>query len=324
MAQNAPDLLDRRIMHELDLDARISASQLARKVKKSKETVNFRLNRLLREGFIKGFYTVFNTSKLGWFYVKHYIKFKDATPKKEAEIFEYLRTRKNVAYLASMEGRYDCVLLVMVRQMSMMDDFLSDFIGKYGEFMQEKDMTVFLTTHRLNAKFLFAGKEGRDWDYPYEIGNYRLEETERKILDALSSNARIPILELSKKCGISPTAAAYRLRKLEREKIILAYVSSPNFEKLGLRFIQVNISLKDPSARKKAISYFDSTNKCLFAIEMLGKYDLVAKIHVQSEQELRGIIDGFREKFVGKYADYEVSTITKEYVVVWGPFGERG
>jgi hypothetical protein len=57
---------------------------------------------------------------------------------------------------------------------------------------------------------------------------------------------------------------------------------------------------------------------------MLGKYDLVAEIHVQSEQELRGIIDGFREKFVGKYADYEVSTITKEYVVVWGPFGERG
>lgn len=315
-------MLDRRIMHELDLDARISASQLARKVRKSKETVNFRLNRLLREGFLKGFYTVFNTSKLGWLYVKHYIKFKDTTPKKEAEIFEYLRTRPNMAYLASMEGRYDCVLLVMVRQMASMDAFLAAFMKKYGEFIAEKDMTVFLTTHRLNQKFLLPEGKSADWSYPYELGSFEPDETERRMLYALSSDARIPLMQLAKKCGISPTAAAYRLRKLEKEGIILAYVSSPNFDRLGLRFVQINFSLKDPAVRKQVISYFDSTGKCLFAIEMLGKYDVLVELHIQSEQELRQIIDGFREKFVGRYSDYDVSTITKEYVVVWGPFEE--
>ena len=313
------DLLDRRIMYELDLDARISASQLARKVRKSKETVNFRLNRLLREGYLKGFYAVFNTSKLGWFYVKAYLKFKDTTPKKEAEIFEYLRTQPNISYLASVEGRYDCLLLVNVSQMARMDSFISAFMAKYGEFVQEKDMTIMLSVHRLNQKFLFAGKESRDWSYSYELGSYSLDATERKLLAELSSNARIPLLELAKKCGISPTAAAYRLRKLEHDGIILAYASSPNFDKLGLRFVQVNISLKDPAIRKQIISYFDATNKCLFAIEMLGKYDVLAEVHTQGEQELQKIINGFRERFVGKYADYDISTITKEYLVVWGP-----
>lgn len=316
------DLLDRRIMHELDLDARISASQLARKVRRSKETVNFRLNRLLREGYLKGFYTVFNTSKLGWFYVKHYIKFKDTTPKKEAEIFEYLRTQPNVAYLASVEGRYDCLLLVIVPQMARADAFLSAFMARYGDYVQAKDMTVLLSTHRLNAKFLFAGKESRDWHYKYELGNFTPDAVERRLLAELSSNARIQLLELAKKCGISPTAAAYRMRKLEEEQIILAYVSEPNFSKLGLRFAQVNISLKDPAVRKQIISYFDATNTCLFAIEMMGKYDILVEVHTQSEQELQKIVDGFRERFVGKYADYDVSTITKEYLVVWGPFAE--
>ena len=45
-------------------------------------------------------------------------------------------------------------------------------------------------------------------------------------------------------------------------------------------------------------------------------------MHLQSEKELQKIMDGFREKFVGKYTDYDVSTITKEYLVVWGPFAE--
>jgi Lrp/AsnC family leucine-responsive transcriptional regulator len=322
MAENALDLLDRKIMYELDLDARISASQLARKVRKSKETVNFRLKRLLTEGYIKGFYAVFNTSKLGWFYVKHYIKFKDTTPKKEAEIFEYLRIQPNTAYLASVEGRHDCLLLVMVRQIARAEEFLAQFMQKYGEHIQEKDMTVFLTAHRLNEKFLFAGKDGRDWFYPYELGGFKPDATERKLLGALASHARMPLLELAKKCGISPTAAAYRLRKLEGEKIILAYVTSPNFERLGLRFVQVNMALKDPAIRKQIISYFDATNKCLFAIEMIGKYDLLVEMPLQSEQELQKIIDGFREKFVGKYVDYEVSTITKEYLMDWGPFAE--
>ena len=316
------DLLDRKIMRELDLDARQSASQLARKVRKSKETVNFRLNRMLREGYLKGFYTVFNTSKLGWLYIKYYIKFKDTTPKKDAEIFECLRTMPNVAYLASTEGKYDCLLLVMVREMAAMDAFLADFMGKYGEFVQEKDLTIFLTTHRLNQKFLLPEGKRVDWFYPHELGNYQPDDIEMKLLNALSSDARTPLMELAKKCGMTPSAAAYRLRRLEQEKIILAYVSSPNFDKIGLRFVQINFSLKDPSVRKRIITYFDATSKCLFAIEMLGKYDVLVEMHLQSEKELQKIMDGFREKFVGKYTDYDVSTITKEYLVVWGPFAE--
>lgn len=316
------DLLDRKIMHELDLNARISVSQLARKIRKSKETTAFRLKRLLQNGYLKGFYAVFNTSKLGWFYVKIYVKFKDATPQKEREIFEYLSKQDRMAYLASMEGRYGCVALFMVRNFAQMDRTMAQFMKLYGEFVQEKDIVVFLSTHRLNQKFLYAGKDGKDWHYPYELGNYALDNADRAILSAISSNARLPLMEIAKRCGLSVQTAKYRLKKLEKDGIILGYVTAPAFDKLGLQFAQINISLKDPSIRRQVIAYFDSTSKCLFAIEMVGKYDVLAEIHVQGNTELREIVDGFKEKFVGKYADYDISTITKEYVVVWGPFAD--
>ncbi len=321
-AQAQLDLLDRRIMHELDLNARASASQLARHLRRSKETINFRLNRLLREGFLKGFYTVFSTSALGWFYAKAYLKFKDTTPQKEKEIFEYLAGMERVAYLSSVEGEYDCLLLFMVKSMAQADSSLSQFMKRYGEFIQEKDICIFLSTHRLNQKFLLEGKESRDWHYPYGLGNYALDAADSKLLRAISSDARLPLIQLAKKCGLPLGVAKYRLKKLEKGGIILAYVSSPNFEKLGLQFFQVNITLRDPSIRRQVVSYFDSTTKCLFAIEMLGKYDVLAELHVQGGEELRRIVDGFREKFVGRYTDYDVSTITKEYVVVWGPFAD--
>jgi Lrp/AsnC family transcriptional regulator for asnA, asnC and gidA len=314
------DLLDRKILYELDLNARASASQLAKKLRRSKETVNFRLKHLLEEGYLKGFYTVFNTSKLGWFYYKIYFKFKDITPQKEKELFEYIAKQPKIAYLASMEGHYDGVCLIMSRSSQDLVDFLYPFMNPYGNFVQEKQLVTLLTTHRLNQKFLHSGGETKDWHYPIEMGGYGLDDVDKEIMQILSTNARMPLVEIAKKAGVDVKVVKYRMKKLEKDGIIIAYVTSPNFGKLGLQFAQINISLKELNAIKSIISYFDSTNRCLFALEMVGAYDLAVELHVEGNEQLNRIIDGFREKFVGKYADYDVSTITKEYVVVWAPF----
>jgi DNA-binding Lrp family transcriptional regulator len=314
------DLLDKKIIYELDLNARISASKLAKKLRKSKETVNFRINRLIKDKYIKGFYTVFNTSKLGWYYTKFYIKFKNITPDKEKELFEYISKQKHVAYLASVEGYYDCMLLVMVKNSLGMIKFQDEFMKLYGEYVQEKDLVTFLTTHRFNSRFFYEGKEKKDKYYPLEIENYELDSLDRKILNIISSNARIPLIEIAKKLNVDHKVVKYRLNKLEKDNIILGYVASPNFNELGLTFFQINISLRDSSVRKEVIEFFNSTNKCLFAIELLGKYDALAELHVGNQEELRKILDDFRVRFIDKYNDYGISTINKEYVMVWSPF----
>lgn len=312
------DLLDKQIMYELDINARISASQLAKKLRKSKETVNFRINRLLQEKYIKGFYTILNTSKLGWFYYKVYLKFKSMTTETEKAVIDYIRQQGHIAYLASTEGYYDCIFLVMAKDSNDMILFLEPFMKLYGEYIKEKEIITLLTTHRLNQRF-FYGTEQRNMYYPIEINDYVLDDLDKKILIILSGDAKISLIDLAKKVSSNPKIVKYRISKLEKDKIILGYVSSPNFDKLGLQFIQINIALKDPSYRVKIIEYFNLTNKCLFAMEMLGKYDLAIEIHVENNEELKSMIDNFRNTFVDKYSDYQIFTIIREHLVVWSP-----
>ena len=311
------DNLDKRIMYELDLDARIPASKLAKKLLKSKETINFRINRIIQNKVLKGFYTIFNNSKLGWYYYKVYIKFKNTTPEKEKEIFDFIQSRNHIAYLGSVEGYFDCIFLVMIKTPKEMSNFMNPFMKQYGEFVQEKEVHTVLTTHRLNQKFLYKGEISRDLSYGEDIENFKLDEIEKKILNIISNNARIPLVDIAEKIKVDHKLVKYRLNKLEREKIILGYTTSPNFDEIGLQFTQINISLKDPSVKASMISYFNFTNKCLFVLELLGRYDLSLEIHVENNQELKKIIDEFKKQFVNKYNDYDVSTITKEYVMVW-------
>ena len=314
------DKLDEKILYELDLDARIPASKLAKKLKKSKETINFRINRLLKEKYLDGFYAVLNTSKLGWYYIKMYLRFKGISPEKEQEIIAYVQKQPHLSFLANTEGYYNLIVLIMVKQPNDMINFLHPFMKNYGDFIQDKDITTFITAHRLNQKFFTPEARTKDTYYPRSIESYELDERDKKILELLSENARMPLTEIAKKMHVDAKVVKYRIKKLEKDKIILGYVSSPNFSKLGLQFVQINISLKDPTVMKSVTKYFDLTNKCLFVMEMLGKYDMAIEVHVKGYDELKEMLDGFRKLFSDSYTTYDVITITKQHKMIWNPF----
>ena len=60
------DLKDRKILYELDINARRSDSEIAKKVGLGRDVVRYRIQRLQREGYINYFMTLLNTMKLGY------------------------------------------------------------------------------------------------------------------------------------------------------------------------------------------------------------------------------------------------------------------
>ncbi|MFH1591079.1 MAG: winged helix-turn-helix transcriptional regulator [archaeon] len=313
------DLLDRKIMYELDINARMSATAIGKKVRASKETVNYRLNRLLKQGYINGFYTVFDTAKLGFYYYKTFIKFHHTTPEIEKGIIEYLRVNPGCAYLGSCEGPYDALFLIMVRSAREFREFWQDFSGRFGEHILDKAIHTVLTTHRLNLKFLHRGESSMHSYYQDELGSYSVDAVDSQIMQLLSKDARMSLVEIGRRVDIDPQVVKYRIKKLEQDGIILSYTSSPNFSKLGLQFIQLNFSLKNLSTIPSIIEFFDRTNTCLYALELLGRYDLTIEIHVESDRAFRRIMDSFKKDFVDQYHDYDAYSVYREHLVVWLP-----
>ena len=52
------------------------------------------------------------------------------------------------------------------------------------------------------------------------MANYKLDETDRKILYYLVNNARMPYLEIARECGVSGAAVHQRIKKLEEGGVI--------------------------------------------------------------------------------------------------------
>jgi len=314
------DAYDKKILFELDINARMSASKIAKKLKIPKETVNYRIKRLEKDGWINRLYTIFNASLFGYSYYRVFLKFNKLTASTETEIIDYITSDPTCANLRVLDGQYDLVFLTIQKNPGELKAFLQCFFNNYGMYVQEKNVLMMMKTYKLNQKFLFEGRTIKKTFNHVETKDFSLDKIDLGIMKAISTNARIKLSEIANNLKLDSRLIEYHIKRMERTGIIVAYVTDLNLVKLNRELIKVDIALKDPALIPRIVDFFDKTNTCVFAHELLGKYDLSFEIYVENDEMLRGILEKFKEQFLENYVYYDVSHVYKEYVINWSPF----
>ena len=314
------DNYDKKIMFELDINARASASSIAKKIRLPKETVNFRIKRLLKKRYIKHFYTIINASRFGYQYYRIFFKFNKMTPEVEEKIIRYIRNEKSCANLRIMEGVYDICFVSMHKCASELKEFLHKFSMHFGNYILEKSVHNIITSHKLNQKVLFPGKTEKRIFYQGKADKYSLDKIDLKIIKLLSVNARTKLTDLAQNIKKDPRVIRYHIKKLEQKGIIVGYFTALNLRLFKRELVQIDISLKNPNMISTIIEFFDSTNTCIFAYEILGKYDLSLEVYIENDSQLRKILTEFKRRFFDHYISYHVSRIFREFVINWSPF----
>jgi DNA-binding Lrp family transcriptional regulator len=110
-----PDLKDRKILYELELDSRQSFRAIGRKVGLSKDVVASRVKKLQEKGIIKFFRTEIDINKLGNTYLRFYYKYQTITPEIKKEIIDCYTNYKHVRTVSSNHGSNDlCVNIEII------------------------------------------------------------------------------------------------------------------------------------------------------------------------------------------------------------------
>lgn len=315
------DLLDKKILYELDFDSRMSVTTLAKRVHTSKEKANFRVKRLIHNGFIKGFITTLFTSHLNRFYYKLFYKFNKTTPDLDSEILTFLNNYPKTAWLGSFEGPYDLALLIFAESIYDLDSFLTLFRERFGKYIFEQEIHTLTETHRFNLKFFYDGKRRLHVQYPKTLRNTSLDSLDRNILCFLANDARVPVIAIAKKEGVDPSTILYRIKRLRKDKVLGTHTLVVDFQKFGMQHFQVNFKLKEPSSAQRLISFFSEHRNATFATVTLGKYDLAIELVVEDNVGLRKILDDVKKHFTEEIIDHDTFLIIKEHKITWLPFG---
>jgi Lrp/AsnC family leucine-responsive transcriptional regulator len=294
------DLLDRKIVYQLDLNARQANSQIAKKVRASKEVVNYRIKRLEKEGYISGYHTIINFWKLGYQTIRVYLKFIDMGGDSKDELINYLVNDKSVLFVLNTEGNYDVGFGVLVKNLPEFEKFYENLKNIWKPLIAKEHVSFYTAIYHFNRDYLLENqnKELKSLVIKEEpIVPH--DEKDIKLLKLLAEQARISILDLSEKLNMAPRTIAYRIKQLEKKKVIVAYRMIFNLDKIHYEHYKLDITTRENSIIPKIISFCNKNPNITFIVRTIGGADLECGVEVLHRESLDQLMDEIRKSFEG-------------------------
>ncbi len=311
---NELNTIDRKILSELDKDSRRPYSALAKKVRIKKDTVKYRIGRLLESGVIDGFYTVIDYSKLGFLLFRLYIQTEGIPETKKQELIKYLKEHKNVNLLFRITGIYNLSFDVWIRDIWEYEKFWYGLIEKFGVYFSNYHSALKTRYTEFSRNYLAEdGKEKLQFTISQKTEKEDLDELDFRILTIISKDARESLVNVAKNAGTSVVTARERLRQLVRKKVVVGFRTMLNYEKLGYQYYKVDLWFNNMERYVQIMQKILSHPNVIYTERTLVTSHFEFDLEVKDFRQFISIMDGFEKEFPNDIKRYEYYTLIKNY-----------
>ena len=294
------DLLDKKILTELDQDSRQSYSQIAKKVRTSRTVVEYRVKRLIESGIIISLSAFVNPAKFGLTSWKVYLQFHNKNEEINQAITQFLQEEKRVWWVIKCEGNFDLMFLVLTKSVHEFYEFLSDFQSKFSR----DEARIEITTH-INPDFFSRGyllnKESKKVcpTFLKEPTFEKLDKTDIEILKIIIKNSRTPSTEIATKLKTTARIVNYRIKDLLKRNIITHFRLIPNVNKIGMDYYKVMIQLKDltKDKEKKLKKFLELHPNIINYSNSWGPWEIEFETEIENYKKLTELINNIRNEF---------------------------
>ncbi|MEI6682688.1 MAG: Lrp/AsnC ligand binding domain-containing protein [Bacteroidota bacterium] len=123
--------------------------------------------------------------------------------------------------------------------------------------------------------------------------NFKIDSLDRKILSFLTKDARIPFLEIARRCNVSGAAVHQRVNQMVAGKVVSG--SHFNVDPKGLgygtcAFIGLVINLVSTRTHATVFGKIEQIPEIVECHHVSGKYSLLVKIYAKDNEHLRKLI----------------------------------
>lgn len=312
------DMLDKKIITALNHNAKASYSVIARKVRSSKEVVNYRIKRLVEEGIIKEFVTIFG---LGYWAHKVLLVFERIGVQEEKKIIDYLTNHSNINWITPCSGNWDIVFAIMAKDPAHLDKILREIMDEIGEYAQDYKIATSIGSETFGHTYILGSvKESKKVKRNIQ-GKLEFDEKDKQIAKFIHTDARAKLTDISLKTGIPVDTVKYRIKKMEENAIIKRYRLILDPSKLGYNrheiFIRC-INLSD-SVISKFREYAKQNPNIEFFSKCVGSWDIEFTVHFKTNTEFRNFVLEIKKEFGSHIKKFESIALFDTYNFIYFP-----
>ncbi|MEW5996692.1 MAG: winged helix-turn-helix transcriptional regulator [Candidatus Micrarchaeota archaeon] len=289
------DKADRIILAELDRNCRVPTSRLAKLARKSRQSVEYRIRRLVGDGIITGFNVAINPHKMGYKLYKFYLQLRNV-PEERKRLLTYLRTSGIVYWMGECDGVWDLIFEVFAKSDYEFYGLKNELISEFGDIIVSSYWDLLIDVKQY-PKMYFTNEVAEPVIFAGEIVHNEMDSLDHAILAEMVNNARIPLTELAVKVKSTSTRVSNRLRRMEKLGIIIQYRIGVDLNKLGLEMYKAifHIEKYTKNDEKKLLTYMSFIPNIQYFIR--NAWNIEPELVVSNYHEYYEIINKVKMEF---------------------------
>ncbi len=306
--------IDRKILTYINHNRNPSISKIAKSLKISRDQVDYRIKKYISEGFIKKFITFFNYSAFGYnYFAPMFLKFEKLS---QAEIFfKKLEKHKNIISYGRCLAKYDIYLNTIFKNENEFSEFLSEILSDSGIILSDYVIMKPYVSEFYPLKFINL-HEAEEMEFLPTLENpiKKFDEKDIKIMKMLDNNGWEKITNIAHGIKSSPELVIYKIKRLEKEKVILG--SRVHFDFINIGYsptvLLVNIPhLSDANTNKlkKFVKQSPRINNFLLSF---SKPNCAIQVFHKNENELREEIKKLQDLFKDEIISVDILPLEEE------------
>lgn len=308
------DKTDLKIIAALEEDSRQPNKAIAKKAGVNEHVVAYRIQRLLKEGIVKKIYCIINRGALFPVGYRALLRFQNLSAEKESTLIKRAVRNKFTNWVVSCRGHWDMIITMFVNDPAHFVQIFGEITAGFEDFIQEKEVVTYLEMIEFTRAHIYDGEPVEMIEYDGKFRHAWVDDLGRKILEQLSANSRMTLIEMAQKFSVSPDTIRNRIKSLERKKLILGHGVLFDLKRIGLGYYVILLNLKNlTKERERALRNFAlQYQNIIFWIRSIGAYDLNLEVEIE-EEKLNQLIVDLRNKFGDVIKNLEVLTVKDEF-----------
>lgn len=293
------DIKDWKILNYLCTDARMSHNQIGKLVGLGKDSVTYRVQRLVKKGIITRFFTIIDQNALG---ITDYSLFArvNASEEQEADFIQYIKSNPNVSIFDRFLGDWDFLIEFGSRNVLDFYSFLSDLKEKFGEIIDGLELHLTLEAYKLEELSVGLDVE-KPAVKPFKklVQPVKVDKKDLELIQLLDQDSTQTFFELGEKLGITYETVSARIKRLKELGVILKFSAEINLNALGHDVYLIFLELRNLSKEKDASlrNYINSQKNIRYAFMSATKPILFVYLAVKSASELNTFLSKTKKIF---------------------------
>jgi len=292
------DQKDRRLLIELDRDARQQNMKIARKIGVGPDMVQYRISRLEKQGIIKSYLAYINFHKIGYIDFGLYLNFIYKDEEQKKEFVDYINNLQNVTYFSNVGGNHDYIIGILAKNPIKFNEIFNQIINRFSASIHDYESVTRISLNHFPRNYILKTKDLELSHYfGGDLEDIYLDEIDKKLLHILSQNARIKIIDIALKLKQPHSTIRSRIKKLQQKKIITGYYTLINPKRLGINYYTLTIKVNNSEQEKykKLLSLCQHNQNITWLIKTIGSWNYEIGVEIENPEKLQELLITLRK-----------------------------